>query len=120
MIKMLHAVKGGLLSYCDKVYSRGNINQKHCIGGVMVSVLTLSAVDRRVKPKTIRLVFVASTLSTQHYGERGKIGWLGIRITCPNRVTFLPADCCFSELALYKSNSACWSRTRRTSSSSHW
>jgi hypothetical protein len=37
MIKILHAVKGGLLSYCDKVYSRGNINQKHRIGGVMVS-----------------------------------------------------------------------------------
>jgi hypothetical protein len=27
MTKILHAVKGGLLSYCDKVYSRGNINQ---------------------------------------------------------------------------------------------
>jgi hypothetical protein len=26
LTKMLHAVKGGLLSYCDKVYSRGNIN----------------------------------------------------------------------------------------------
>jgi hypothetical protein len=37
MSKILHAVNGGLLSYCDKVYSRGNINQKHSIGGVMVS-----------------------------------------------------------------------------------
>jgi hypothetical protein len=45
MTKMLHAVKGGLLSYCDTVYSRGNINQKHRIGGVMVSVLLSSAVD---------------------------------------------------------------------------
>jgi hypothetical protein len=27
---------------------------------------------------------------------------------------------CFSELALLKSNSACWSRTKWTSSSSHW
>jgi hypothetical protein len=56
MTKIVHAVKGGLLSYCDKVYSRGNINRKHCIGGVMVSVLTSSAVDRsrpdRVKPRT--------------------------------------------------------------------
>jgi hypothetical protein len=52
MIKMLHAVKGGLLSYCDKVYSRGNINQKHCIGGVMVSVLTLSAIDRGFEPRS--------------------------------------------------------------------
>jgi hypothetical protein len=29
-------------------------------------------------------------------------------------------DCCFCELALWKSNSPCWSRTKRTSSSSHW
>ena len=46
MTKILHAVKGGLLSYCDKIYSRGNINQKHRIGGVMVCVLASSAVDR--------------------------------------------------------------------------
>ena len=50
MTKIVHAVKGGLLSYCDKVYSRGNINQKHRIGGVMVSVLALSAVDREFEP----------------------------------------------------------------------
>jgi hypothetical protein len=73
----------------------------------------------RVKPRTITLVFVASPLSTQHYGERARIGWLGIRIMCPNGVIFLPANCCLSESALYKSNSACWSRTKRTSSSSH-
>ena len=105
MTKIVHAVKGGLLLYYDKVYSRGNINQKHRIGGVMVSVLVSSAVDRgfesgRVKPRTIKLVFVISSLSTQHYGERAKIGWLRIRIMFPNGVTFLPADCCFSELAL--------------------
>ena len=52
MITMLHAVKGGLLSYYDKVYSRGNINQKHCIGGVMVSVLASSVVDRGFKPRS--------------------------------------------------------------------
>jgi hypothetical protein len=46
MTTIFHAVKGGLLSYCDKVYSRGSINQQHRIGGVMVSVLTSSAVDR--------------------------------------------------------------------------
>jgi hypothetical protein len=34
--------------------------------------------------------------------------------------TCLPTDCCFSELALLKSNSACWSRTKWTSSSYHW
>jgi hypothetical protein len=52
MTKSLHAVKGGLLSYCDKVYSRGNINQKHRIGGVMVSMLDSSAVDRGFEPRS--------------------------------------------------------------------
>ena len=52
MTKMLHAVKGGLLSYCDKVYSRGNINQKHRIGGVMVNALASSAVDRGFEPRS--------------------------------------------------------------------
>ena len=31
MTEIVLAVKGGLLSYCDKVYSRGSINQKHRI-----------------------------------------------------------------------------------------
>ena len=52
MTKIVHAVKGRLLSYCDKVYSRGNINQKHRIGGVMVSVLASSAVDRGFEPRS--------------------------------------------------------------------
>ena len=52
MTTMLHAVKGGLLSYCDKVYSGGNINQKHRIGGVMVTVLASSAVDRVFEPRS--------------------------------------------------------------------
>ena len=74
-------------------------------GGVMVSVLASSAVDRRFeprsgKPKTMKLVFVASPLSTQHKGERAKTGWLGIRKMCLNGATCLSADCCFSELAL--------------------
>jgi hypothetical protein len=50
--KILHAVKGGLLSYCDKVYSRGNINQKHRIGGVMVSLLASSAVGHGFEPRS--------------------------------------------------------------------
>ena len=50
MTTILHAVKGGLISYCDKVYSRGNISQKHGIGGEMVSVLASSAVDRGFEP----------------------------------------------------------------------
>jgi len=39
---------------------------------------------------------------------------------CPSGATCLPVDCCFSELALWKSNSACWSSTKRISSSCHW
>ena len=52
MTKILHAVIGGLLSYCDKVYSRGNINQKHRIGCVMVSVLASSVIDRGFEPRS--------------------------------------------------------------------
>ena len=31
MTPVVHAVKGGMLSYCDKVYSRGNVNQMHSL-----------------------------------------------------------------------------------------
>ena len=45
------------------------------IGDVMVVMIASSEVDSgfeydRVKPKTLKLVFVASPLSTQHLGER--------------------------------------------------
>ena len=83
----------------------------------MVSVL--ASRSSRVKPKTMKLVFVASPLSIRK-GVRAKTGRHGIRIMCPSGATCLSADCCFSELALLKSNSVCWSRTKRTPSSSHW
>ena len=60
----------------------------------------------------LKLVCVASPLSTQHYEVRAKTCWLGIRIMSI-------MDCCFSELELYKSSSVCWSRSRRTPFSSH-
>jgi hypothetical protein len=50
----------------------------------MVCVLDASVVDRGSNQNTIELVFVASSLSTQHSGERAKTGWLGIRIMCPS------------------------------------
>jgi hypothetical protein len=50
--------------------------------------------------RSMKLIFVASPLSTQHLGERAKTAWLRIRIMYQNGVTCLPADCCFSELAL--------------------
>ena len=57
------------------------LDAKDHIGGVMVSLIASSVVDRglspdRIKTKTMKLVFVASSLSTQHYGERAKISWL--------------------------------------------
>jgi hypothetical protein len=54
----------------------------------------------QVNSKTIKFVFVASPLGTQHYGERAKIEWLQIRIMCPNEATCLSVDCCFCDLAL--------------------
>ena len=52
MTTILHAVKGGLQSYCENVYSRGNINQKHGFGSVMVGVLASSSVDRGFEPRS--------------------------------------------------------------------
>jgi len=54
----------------------------------------------RAKPKTIKLEFVTSPLSTQHEGERAKTDWLRIRIMWLSGAICLSADCCFSELAL--------------------
>jgi hypothetical protein len=53
------------------------------------------------------LICIVSPLSTHNSGERAKTGWLGVRIMCSSETTCLSADCCFSELALYKSSSAC-------------
>ena len=60
----------------------------------MVSVLASRAVDRGfefllVKPKNIKLVSVASPVSTQHWGERANTGWVGIRIMYLNVTTSL-------------------------------
>ena len=67
----------------------------------MVSVLAPSAVDRGFESWSGKIKnYVASPLSTQHYGERAKTGLLGIRIMCSSEATCLPVDCCFSELTL--------------------
>jgi len=31
---------------------------------------------------TLKLIFVASPLSTQHYGQRARTDWLAVRIMC--------------------------------------
>ena len=66
-------------------------------------MLASSAVDRgfksgQVKPKTIKLIFVASPQSTQHKGEEQRL--VGPRIMCPSGVTCQPVDCFESVLAL--------------------
>jgi hypothetical protein len=68
-----------------------------CIGGVMVLALSeiTGSSPGQVKPKIMKLVFVASQLSTQREQERAKTGWLGIRIMHPRRVTYLRMDTCF-------------------------
>jgi len=72
------------------------------IGGVMVGVLALSAVNHRfeLKQKTIELVFVGSPLSTQHKMGKSKDWLVRIRIMWQSGTTCLFAECCFSELAL--------------------
>jgi hypothetical protein len=44
---------------------------------------------RWVKPKTMKLVFVVSSLRKQHYRVRTTTGRLGIKIMCPNGATYL-------------------------------
>jgi hypothetical protein len=83
----------------------------------MASVLAPCAAHRgfepsRVKPKTIKLVFVASPLSTQHEGERAKYYRFKIRIKCQGGATFVLADCCFSALALKYIHLNVWVRNK--------
>ena len=56
--------------------------------GVMVSVVTTNQTT-----KDYKIAFVASPLSTRHYGVRSKTGRLGIWIMCQCGETFLPKDC---------------------------
>ena len=46
----------------------------------------------RVKPKTLKIVCVASPLSIKE--KKSKAGWFRIRIMCPSGATCLSADCC--------------------------
>ena len=58
--------------------------------------------------------------SAKHVALRSKSkGWLALHKNNVSEWGGLSADCCFSKLALWKSHSACWSRTKRISSS-YW
>ena len=54
-----------------------------------------------VKQKTMKLVFAASPLRTQHEGVRAKTNWLRIKIMCQSGATCLPII------------EVCWSSTKR-------
>ena len=68
--------------FCMLMLSPGVITY-HCvirIGGIMVRMLSSTAVDRWFEPrlgqpKTFKLVFIASPLRMQQYGIRAKTGW---------------------------------------------
>ena len=87
--------------YISRFYSK--LSRSHSIfyriRGVMVSVLASSVVDREFESRSgqtkdyIKLLFAASPAQ--------QTGYPGNRLTCPCGLTFLSADCCFSELALY-------------------
>ena len=67
----------------------------------MVSIHASSEIRvDRIKPKTMQLIFAASLLNTHNLGERAKTYWLEIRLMCPSAATCLPAEYCYSEVAL--------------------
>ena len=100
-------------------------NHENRIGGIIVSMLTLSTVDRGFESRSAQTkdykIGICS-FSAKHAALRrmSKDGFSRNQITCPCGATCLPTHCCFSELALWKYNSVCWSSTKWTSSSSHW
>jgi hypothetical protein len=63
-------------------------------------IFELSILIFKGQTKTMKLVFVASSLSTQLEGVRAKTGSLRIKIMCLYGATCLPTNCWFSELAL--------------------
>jgi hypothetical protein len=64
--------------YIRSLLKQQSLSVSNRISRVVVSALAPSVVDPvcsspdRIKPKTIKLVFVASVLRTQHLGERAK------------------------------------------------
>ena len=73
------------------------------IGGVMVSMLASSAVDRGFETRSDQsedYKIDICCFSTKHATLRRKSkDWFAL-ILCPSEATCLSADCCFSELAL--------------------
>jgi hypothetical protein len=92
------------------------------IGVVICSVLASSVVDRGFKAQSGQTKHYKTGIccfSARHAWLRRKSKDWSARNqgNMSERVTCLSADCCFSELALWKSNQACQSGTKGTSSS---
>ena len=70
----------------------------------MVSGLASSAVDRRfvLRLEQTKEDYKIGICYFSTKEKEQKIGWLRIRIMCPNEATCLSADFCFSELVLLK------------------
>ena len=70
----------------------------------MVSVLASSVVDRGFELRWGQIkdfkIGIGISATPAPLGERVKTGWFGFRIMCPSGATCLPADCCFSDVAL--------------------
>ena len=71
----------------------------------MISVLASSVVDRGFEPRsgqTKDYEICICCFPNKHPAirVRAKTGWIGIRIMRPSGEAYLPADSCFSELAL--------------------
>ena len=87
------------------------------ISVLVILILTLWTIFRRNFGNVPILWYCCSPF---HYNQKCKWRDGPIKVMCPSGATCLPADCCFNELALWKSNSAYWSGTKQTSSLSHW
>ena len=85
--------------YEKKSLNSDGKNSENRIGGLIVSVLASSAVDRGFEPRSVQAKYYKigiCSLSANH----AKTGWLEIMIMCPSELTCLSSDCCFNELAL--------------------
>ena len=75
----------------------------------MVSMLASSVVNRGFEPRsgqTKDCKIGICCFSAKHAAlrERANTDCLGIRIMGPKEAIYLPVDCCFSQLALLRSN----------------
>ena len=71
-----------------------------------LDMLASSALDHGFEPRSDQTkdykigIYYFSAKHLPALNRRAMTGWLGIGVMCPSGATSLPADCCFSELAL--------------------